>query len=97
VSQLRLSLQKEYDDRARKVREHEAALDREKAEYETALRDKYRRSADQENESLLEQKKKLDLYEKDLHASFRKMVSDYQQQVYFKKKKGLANYNQISF
>jgi hypothetical protein len=55
--------------------------------YETALRDKYRKSAEQEAELLLEQKRKLDQYSQDLHASFRAMVSEYQTQVSKESKK----------
>lgn len=49
--------------------------------YESALREKYRKSAEQEAELLLEQKRKLDQYSQELHASFRTMVSEYQAQV----------------
>jgi hypothetical protein len=73
--------------RLRKTREHETALAREKTMYETALREKYRKSAEQEAELLLEQKRKLDQYSQDLHVSFRVMVSEYQAQVSNKKKK----------
>jgi hypothetical protein len=56
-------------------------LAREKTMYETVLREKYRKSAEQEAELLLEQKRKLDQYSQELHASFRSMVSEYQAQV----------------
>ena len=67
--------------RLRKTREHETALAREKTTYETAIRERYRKSAEQEAELVLEQKRKLDQYSQDLHTSFRAMVSEYQAQV----------------